>query len=70
MPASWFQVSGVQRWPRVGLMFQVRRAKPRAQRVALSPLKGKLSLGGRARVLWRRLVNTRETMVRIDTPKS
>lgn len=38
IPASFFQELVVQRWPRVQLRFQVRRARPRHQRAVRAVL--------------------------------
>lgn len=70
IPVSSRHVACVQRSPRRGLMFQVRRAKPTAQRVVLMVLTRILIVGERVRRLWRIPVATREQMVKMDTVMS
>lgn len=70
IPVSSRHVACVQRSPRRGLMFHVKRAKPRAQRVVLTALMGRLIFGESVRRLWRISVTTREQMFRTDTVRS
>ena len=70
MPESLCQVFGVQRWPRVQPRFQVRRARPRIQRVRRVRLVGRLCLGVRVWVRWRVVVARRAMMVRRETVRS
>lgn len=70
IPLSLRHVAGVQRFPRRGLIFHVKRAKPTAQRVVLPALMGRLIFGERARRLWRIPVAMIEPMVRTDTVRS
>lgn len=49
MPDSLRQVVGVQRLPSSGLIFHVRRANPKAQRMVQRALRGRLIFGGSVR---------------------
>ena len=69
-PASLCQVLTMQRWPRVQVRFQVRRERPRSQRMVRRVFAVRFTLGFRERVKWRAEVKKRETRVRRETERS
>ncbi len=70
MPASLCQRVTMQRWPRVQVRFQVRRARARSQRSVRAALTVRLIFGFSERVKWRRVVAVRAARVRTETVKS
>ena len=70
MPASLCQRETMHLWPSVQVRFQVRRARPRSQRMVRAELATRFILGARERVKWRTEVTKRETRVRRETERS
>ena len=69
-PASLCQRLTMQRWPSVQDRFQVRRDRPRSQRMVRTVLAVRLIFGLSDRVKWRIEVAVRETKVRRETERS
>ena len=70
MPSSLCQVVVVQRWESVQPRFQVRRLRPRSQRMVRERLAKRLGRVERVRVVCRRVVRVRVRTVRRDTVRS